>query len=156
MKKHLLAVFSLLIVTALAQSACAQHHAENHERIPATEGANVYIVTPQHGEVVPQKFKVVFGLQGMGICPAGVTGEGVPIPDTGHHHLLIDVDELPDMNKPLPMDQTDTIKHFGKGQTETVVELAPGKHTLQLVFADYAHVPFEPVIKSEKITVTVK
>ena len=104
----------------------------------------------------PFKVKVVFGLKGMGICPAGVVADGgVPYPDTGHHHLLVDMKELPPMDVALPVDLPN-VKHFGKGQTETVLELSPGEHTLQLVFADYAHVPHNPPVVSKKIKITVK
>jgi Domain of unknown function (DUF4399) len=73
--------------------------------------------------------------------------------NTGHHHLLIDADIPADTSLPLPA--TDNIKHFGKGQTETTLTLAPGKHTLQLVLGDHMHIPFNPVVASQKITITV-
>jgi hypothetical protein len=85
----------------------------------------------------------------MGIAPAGVKKEG-----TGHHHLLVDVDTLPAAGVPIPNDATHI--HFGKGQTETALKLAPGKHTLQLELGDENHIPFDPPIVSKKITVTVK
>jgi len=85
----------------------------------------------------------------MGIAPAGID-----LPDTGHHHLLIDMDKLPDFN--LPLAASENLVHFGKGQTETVLELSPGKHTLQLVFADKIHLPHNPPVMSEKITIHVK
>jgi hypothetical protein len=91
----------------------------------------------------------VFGLKGMGIAPAGVAFE-----NTGHHHLLIDTEVPADLSQPLPA--TDNIKHFGKGQTETELTLTPGKHTLQLLLGDNLHVPHDPAVKSQKITITVK
>lgn len=115
----------------------------------APQGANEYIISPKDGATVGTTFTVKFGLKGMGVAPAGTN-----VPNTGHHHLLIDVDKLPDMALPLPA--TDHIKHYGGGQTETQITLPPGKHTLQLVLGDYAHVPFQPVVESKKITVTVK
>lgn len=118
-------------------------------RTPAPEGATVYFIEPANGATVDKTFTVKFGLKGMGVAPAGVDA-----PATGHHHLLIDVDQEPAMNLPLPM--TDAIRHFGKGQTETEVTLPPGKHTLQLLVGDKNHVPLEPPVVSEKITVTVK
>ncbi|CAN7182010.1 DUF4399 domain-containing protein [Aquipseudomonas alcaligenes] len=118
-------------------------------RTPAPEGAKVYFIEPADGATVDKTFSVKFGLQGMGVAPAGVDS-----PATGHHHLLIDVDKEPAMNMPLPM--TDNLKHFGKGQTETQVTLPPGKHTLQLLVGDKNHVPLDPPVISEKITVTVK
>ncbi|CAD5106367.1 DUF4399 domain-containing protein [Zestomonas carbonaria] len=118
-------------------------------RTPSPEGAQVYFIEPADGAVVSQTFTVKFGLKGMGVAPAGVD-----VPETGHHHLLVDVQELPAMNMPLPT--TDAVRHFGKGQTETQVTLAPGKHTLQLLVGDKNHVPLDPPVISEKITVTVK
>jgi len=115
---------------------------------PAPADARAYIVSPAHGEVVGTRVKVVFGLSGMGVAPAGVDK-----PNTGHHHLLIDTD-LPELDKPIPAD--DRHRHFGGGQTETVIELAPGQHTLQLLLADYAHTPHSPVVMSEQITVIVR
>lgn len=116
---------------------------------PAPEGAKVYFIEPANGATVDKTFTVKFGLKGMGVAPAGVDA-----PATGHHHLLIDLDQEPAMNMPLPM--TDNLKHFGKGQTETEVTLPPGKHTLQLLVGDKNHVPLDPPVISEKITVTVK
>lgn len=118
-------------------------------RTAATAGAELYFIAPADGAVVDTTFTVRFGLKGMGVAPAGVT-----VDKTGHHHLLIDVADLPPMNQPLPND--DRHKHFGGGQTETTLTLPPGKHTLQLVLGDALHVPFDPPIFSPRITVTVK
>ena len=115
---------------------------------PAPEGARAYIVSRAHGEVVTSPFKVVFGLSGMGVAPFGVDRE-----KTGHHHLLIDTD-LPDLNAPIPADENH--RHFGGGQTEVVVELAAGSHTLQLLLADLAHSAHKPAVLSQQITTTVK
>ncbi len=116
---------------------------------PAPEGAKVYFISPADGETVSSPVIVRFGLSGMGVAPAGTAKE-----HTGHHHLLIDVDEVPALDKPLPSD--DNHKHFGGGQTETSIELAPGKHTLQLLLGDMGHIPHEPPVMSEKITIEVK
>jgi hypothetical protein len=117
----------------------------------APEGAKVYIISPKDGATVTSPFVVEFGLKGMGVAPAGVTNA-----NTGHHHLLIDVATLPDLDKPLTTTDPDHIKHFGGGQTETTLTLPPGKHTLQLVLGDAAHMPHDKPVISEKITVTVK
>ena len=114
----------------------------------APADARVYIVSPSHGEVVSSPVKVIFGLSGMGVAPAGTQKE-----KTGHHHLLINT-AVPDLNRPIITD--DQHKHFGGGQTEVVIELAPGNHTLQLLFADFAHIPHNPPVMSEQITITVK
>lgn len=147
---------SLMTASVNADDHKKGHAAKDHVRQKSPKGAKAYIVNLRDGKTYKKKVKVVFGLSGMGICPAGITASGQPIPNTGHHHLLVDVDKLPPLNQPLPADQPDKVKHFGKGQTETVLELAPGKHTLQLVFADYGHVPHDPPVVSKKITITVK
>ncbi len=115
---------------------------------PSPAEASVYIISPKHGEVVTTPFKVVFGLSGMGVAPAGMEKA-----KTGHHHLLIDTD-VRDLSKPIPAD--DNHRHFGGGQTEMVLELNPGEHTLQLLLADFAHVPHNPPVMSEQITIMVK
>lgn len=117
------------------------------ERTPAPEGARVYIIAPEDGAKVPQTFTVRFGLSGMGVAPAGVD-----LPNTGHHHLLINVDELPPLDQPMSAD----VKHFGAGQTEAEITLPPGQHSLQLMLGDKNHVPHDPPIVSEKITITVE
>lgn len=117
-------------------------------RTVSPEGASVYIIAPAHGEIVTSPVRVVFGLQNMGVAPAGVTREG-----TGHHHLLIDT-ELPDLDWPIPAD--DHHRHFGMGQTETVIELKPGEHTLQLLMGDALHIPHQPPVWSRKISIIVK
>jgi hypothetical protein len=148
--------WAILLAAVMAMPAVAAE-TETHKRYPSPEGANVYIISPKNGEIVDSKFKVVFGLQGMGVCPAGLTAAGgQPLPDTGHHHLLVDVEKMPPKDIPLPSDQPENIIHFGGGQTETTLELEPGKHTLQLVLGDFAHVPHDPPVISEKITITVK
>lgn len=118
-------------------------------RTPAPEGAQVYFIEPADGATVSPTFTVKFGLKGMGVAPAGVDA-----PATGHHHLLIDLDDAPAMDMPLPM--TDNLRHFGKGQTETRLTLPPGQHKLQLLVGDKNHVPLEPAVKSKEITVTVQ
>jgi uncharacterized protein DUF4399 len=113
------------------------------------ENADVYFIQPTDGATVDGTFKVVFGLQNMGVAPAGVDRDG-----TGHHHLLINTDAPSDMSKPLP--STDQVRHFGGGQTETEITLPPGKHTLQLLLGNYAHVPHSKPVISKRITVMVE
>ena len=117
-------------------------------RTTAPAGAEVYFIAPKDGETVTSPVTVRFGLKGMGIAPAGIAFE-----NTGHHHLIIDAD-LPPMDAPVPADAQHL--HFGKGQTETTIELKPGKHTLQLLLGDQLHVPHQPPVVSRKITITVK
>ncbi|MBD3655018.1 MULTISPECIES: DUF4399 domain-containing protein [Marinobacter] len=120
-----------------------------HAATPAPEGAAVYFVTPLDGQTVNSPVTVSFGLEGLGVAPAGVERER-----TGHHHLLVDVDDLPALDQPVPADEHHI--HFGGGQTQTTLKLSPGKHTLQLLVGDHLHVPHEPPVMSEKITITVE
>lgn len=122
--------------------------AQQPPRTPAPQGAKAYIISPKDGETVSSPVRVVFGLRGVGVAPAGVT-----TPNTGHHHLLID-GKLADPGVPIPNDATH--KHYGGGQTEAEIELPAGKHTLQLVLGDALHIPHDPPIVSETVTITVK
>ena len=117
-------------------------------RQPAPEDAGVYFIEPTDGATVSSPFKVLFGLHGMGVAPAGAN-----LANTGHHHLLINA---PDVRLDMPLPSDDQVRHFGGGQTETVLELAPGTHTLQLVLGDYAHIPHDPPVMSEVVTITVE
>src|SRR5215472_8314724 len=140
------------IVAALVLGAaplCAGSTALAQERTASPAGAEVYIISPKAGATVHNPILVQFGLKGMGVAPAGLKYD-----NTGHHHLLIDTD--PPANQSTPLPATDKIVHFGKGQTETTLNLAPGKHTLQLVLADASHIPHSPPVISKKITITVK
>ena len=112
------------------------------------EGASVYIISPADGDTVSSPVRVVFGLRGMGVAPAGTDKV-----NTGHHHLIIDTD-LPAADAPVPADAQHV--HFGGGQTEVSVELPPGEHSLQLLLGDMSHIPHDPPVYSEKITITVK
>ena len=114
----------------------------------APPGAEVYFISPMNGDHVDGKFTVRFGLRGMGVAPAGVD-----MPGTGHHHLLINADPLPDLTQPLPA--SEQVVHFGKGQTETELDLPPGVYTLQLVLGNALHIPFSPAVMSGTIKVTV-
>ncbi|AZC25418.1 MULTISPECIES: DUF4399 domain-containing protein [Pseudomonas] len=140
---------SCAALAGLLLGASLQVGAAEIPRTQAPAGAKVFIVSPADGDTVDKTFKVKFGVEGIALAPAGDQAA-----NTGHHHLLIDVDQLPAENMPIPMDAKHL--HFGKAQTETEVTLAPGKHTLQLELGDKNHVPFDPVIVSKKITVTVK
>jgi Domain of unknown function (DUF4399) len=119
------------------------------DRMAAPAGAEVYFIAPQNGAKLHSPVTIKFGLKGMGIAPAGIKFD-----NTGHHHLLVDTD-VSELKLDAPMPATDKIVHFGKGQTETTLTLTPGKHTLQLIFADYLHQSFDPPLISKKITITV-
>ena len=116
-------------------------------RTAAPAGARVYFITPEDGARVSSPVTVRFGLEGMGVAPAGVDR-----PATGHHHLLIDA-ALPAVDRPIPADSQHV--HFGGGQTETAIELPPGTHELQLLLGDRLHIPHDPPVVSERITITV-
>lgn len=133
----------------LSEQASATEVENILEPSPASSDARVFFVSPQDGETVASPVSVVFGIEGMSIQPAGINEEF-----SGHHHILVNVNELPDLTKPLPA--TDSIIHFGKGQTETQLELPAGTHTLQLVLGNYLHIPHSPPVMSEKITITVE
>lgn len=137
-----------LATTLLALGVALTSVAAGLPRSAAADKARVYFISPADGQVVKGPVTVRFGLENMGVAPAGTAGEGL-----GHHHLIVD-SPLPALDQPLPKD--DKHLHFGKGQTETVLTLAPGKHTLQLVLGDANHIPHEPAVVSARITITVK
>lgn len=139
MQKLLIAVIALVVLSAVSAQ----------ERTPSPKEAVVYIISPADGAMMTNPVTVRFGLKGMGIAPAGIAFE-----TSGHHHLLIDTAAPADLGQPLPT--SDKVVHFGKGQTETALKLAPGKHTLQLVLGDHLHVPHEPPVISKKVTIEVK
>ncbi len=115
---------------------------------PAPDNARVYFLWPKNGTTIKGgKFWARFGLQNMGVAPAGVVKSG-----TGHHHLIINAD-LPSFDEEIPADRNHV--HYGKGYSEGRVELPPGRHTLQLLFADHGHFPHNPPVYSEKITILV-
>ena len=114
----------------------------------SAEGATVAILSPRNGDIVSSPVKVVFDLQGMTLAPAGD-----PAPNSGHHHLLVDV-PAPDLGQPVPKDAQHL--HFGQAQTEVEITLAPGPHTLQLLLGDSNHVPHNPPLLSDPINITVQ
>jgi len=117
-------------------------------RSPSPEGAKVFFVTLQNGAVVSSPFPVEFGISGMDVVRAGEN-----VPDTGHHHILIDTD-MPDLGLPVPTD--DNHVHFGDASLATELTLRPGEHTLQLLLADHLHIPHDPPVYSERITILVE
>ena len=120
------------------------------QQTPAPDGAEVYFIAPADGTTVTSPVNIRFGLRGMGIAPAGAEWD-----KTGHHHLLINIDPFDiAMDESLPA--TDHIRHFGGGQTEAVLDLPAGTHTLRLLLGDYTHTPHDPPIMSDPITVTVQ
>ncbi|MEE4119558.1 MAG: DUF4399 domain-containing protein [Paracoccaceae bacterium] len=142
-------IFAALCLAALPTLAIAQG-------TPRPAEADLYFVNVDDGDTVAAPVTVVFGLRGMGVAPAGVE-----IENTGHHHLMINRPPLGEgqfgegeFTLPLPADENH--RHFGGGQTEVTLDLPPGEHVLQLVLADYGHVPHDPPLVSERITITVE
>jgi len=117
MKKKTLLISLFFSLTSLSSAVFST---------PSPSGATAYIISPAHGEIVTNPVTVKFGLSGIGIAPAGVNKI-----NTGHHHLLINLDNLPTPKKAIPSDANH--RHFGGGQTETTLDLTPGTHTLQLL-----------------------
>ena len=107
----------------------------------------VYFINLEEGDRVESPFLIQFGLSGMGIAPAGTDRA-----NTGHHHLLINVNDI-DLSKPIPSSSNHI--HFGGGQTESLVNLMPGDYSLQLVLGDMTHTPHNPPIISQRINITV-
>lgn len=119
----------------------------------APADADVYFIQPKDGQIFEstnsEGVEIRFGLRGMDVSPAGIA-----VPNSGHHHLLINLDQIPNLKMPLPA--TDQIQHFGKGQTSTWINLPPGKHTLQLLLGNYAHIPHSPAVISKVIEIEIK
>ncbi len=111
--------------------------------------AQLYFIEPKNGSTVKGPVKIVFGLSGMGVAPAGID-----FPNTGHHHLLVDLEKLPDLSRPIPADKNHI--HFGKGQTEAFIDLPKGKRSLQLLLGNYLHVPHKVPVISDKINIYVE
>jgi len=133
----------MIVILVLTQSVSA-HTPPSH--------AKVYFENIKDGDVVESPFIVEFGIKGFGITPAGTTGKIRH--KAGHHHLLINVDQLPDLDSAIPRDEKHL--HFDQGEAQTTLKLPKGKHTLQLLLGDEQHEPQDPPLISEKITITVK
>lgn len=139
---------SMTALAQQAQPAAAAKSAAPAGRTASASGAEVYFHYPIDGIRVPQRFTVRMGLRNMGVAPAGVVK-----PQTGHHHLLVDTDKV-ELNEPIPADYNHI--HLGNGQTEVVLTLPPGTHTLQLLMGDALHIPHVPPVMSKKITIYVR
>jgi hypothetical protein len=146
------AVVAGALVASVLGAAVAQQTTQapaSAARTPAPNDAYLYIGWPADGQTLKAgKIKVWFGARNIGVAPAGVN-----TPKTGHHHLLINA-PVPKMDEPIPNDRNHL--HFGAGQTETVLDLAPGTYTLQLLMGDADHVPHNPPVVSKRITIHVR
>lgn len=120
---------------------------ESPEMLPVPEGAKVFFANLEDGQTVSSPVKVEFGVEGMEVEPAGELHEG-----KGHHHIIIDGAAL-ERGTVVPADETNI--HYGKGQTETELELAPGQHTLTMQFADGYHQSYGEQM-SATISITVE
>ena len=152
---------TIVVTLALALVACGQDKRKESPPVPAAgpepaalaqtasaAGARVFFISPADGATVSNPVAIEFGIEGMTVAPAGDNQ-----PDSGHHHLLIDTG-LPDLGAPIPAD--DRHIHFGDGSTSTEITLAPGEHTLTMLLGDYRHLPHDPPLVSEPITITVE
>ena len=153
---YLGALTLLALILGVASTAVAQQVVQKTapstglDRAAAPDEVTLAFANLKDGDEVSKSFRVKFVITGMRVKPAGED-----VPNSGHHHLLIDVDEddMPDLGLPLP--KNESVYHFGKGEKSAVITMPPGEHTLQLLFADYRHVPHDPPVMSEKITITV-
>jgi hypothetical protein len=118
-------------------------------RMSSDSGESIYIISPRNGDEVKNPVRIIFGLKNMGIAPAGIIKK-----NTGHHHLLININNLPDLKLPLPSNEN--LIHFGLGQTEAEVKLKKGSNTLQLILGNHMHIPHLPPLISKKIIIYVK
>jgi hypothetical protein len=150
LKKAMISVAHLFLLCAFFFSSVVMSETPNSS---SPSEAKVYFVSPKQGSVFDRsegsEIEVVFGIKGMQVAPAGMA-----TPNSGHHHLLINMSELPDLTLPLPA--SDQVLHFGKGQTMTVIDLAPGTHRLQLVLGNHVHIPHSPPVLSEIIEIEIK
>jgi len=131
--------------------AIASETAAEPAAIPRTasaDGASVFFIMPADGATVSNPISIEFGIAGMDVVKAGDKQ-----PHSGHHHLLIDTD-LPDLGLPIPADEHHV--HFGDGSTSTEITLPPGEHTLQMLLGDHLHIPHNPPLVSEQITISVE
>jgi hypothetical protein len=142
--------FAKYVVMTATAAASLLTPATAQMNTPSPPGGAVYFINLKDGDTVTSPFKVQFGLTGMGVAPVGVEKE-----NTGHHHLIIDATLSPDeLKAPIAADAKHV--HYGAGQTEAMVTLPPGRHTLQLVLGNWSHIPHNPPVMSPVITVTVK
>ncbi|MEM6659291.1 MAG: DUF4399 domain-containing protein [Pseudomonadota bacterium] len=145
----------LIAFAAAAFAASVSHTLADGHKTPYPDGASVYFINIEDGDSVSSPVLIQFGLRGMGVGPAGT----VDWDNVGHHHLLVNRPPMGDGENANEWDETlpnnDNHRHFGGGQTEVELELPAGTHTLQMVFADYAHVPFGPDLVTDQITITV-
>ena len=140
---------NIVIIISLVFFSHSLFSAGGIKKSLSREDAEVFIIEPKQGQVVKNPITIIFGISNMTLSPAGIKKEY-----SGHHHLLIDVDGLPDLSQPIPADKNHL--HFGKGQSKTTINLEKGEHTLQLLLGDYIHVPHDKALISDKIKIIVE
>lgn len=141
---------------AVEEPAAAEHAAHEQPaeaaslpRTASPDGARVFFITPADGETVSNPVRIEFGIEGMNVVSAGVDET-----HSGHHHLIVDAELPENMGMPIPADAN--YIHFGDASTSTELTLDPGQHTLKLLLGDHLHVPHDPPVTSETITITVE
>jgi hypothetical protein len=150
-------IFPVVAAALFLVSACGEQASEPTKtsepaampRTPSPAGARAFFITPTDGETVSSPVRIEFGIEGMDVVPAGVNEM-----NSGHHHLIVDADLPDDMGMPIPAD--DHYIHFGDASTSTEIALESGQHTLKLLLGDHLHIPHDPPVTSETITITVE
>ena len=157
--RFLVPAFLAILISACGQDESSQHSsvvakpqataaAATLPRSTSPDGARVFFITPATADTVSSPVRIEFGIEGMNVVKAGDKQ-----PHSGHHHLLIDTN-LPNPGLPIPADEHHV--HFGDGSTATEISLAKGEHTLQLLLGNHLHVPHDPPVVSNPITITVE
>lgn len=137
--------FAAAVFFGLALAGCSE---SGTTRTPSPPGAKVFFIEPKDGAEVTSPVTVRFGVEGINLVLASSE-----VKLGSYHHILIDT-KLDDVNAAIQINANQL--RLGLEQTETSMELTPGKHTLQLVLGDYNSIPHDPVVQSDMITITVK
>ena len=153
MNKVLLLPYLLVLSSFFSMATNSDDHDNFAMNNVAAKNAQVFFIKPLDGQKFLLKdsdtIEIIFGAKNVFVKPAGEL-----IPNSGHHHLLINVEELPDLSMPIPAN--DNFIHFGKGQTSTVVSLPKGQHKLQMLLGNHVHIPHIPPVLSDPIYIEVK
>ena len=153
MNKVLLLPYLLVLSSICSMATNSDDHDNFAMNNVAAKNAQVFFIKPLDGQKFLLKdsdtIEIIFGAKNVFVKPAGEL-----IPNSGHHHLLINVEELPDLSMPIPAN--DNFIHFGKGQTSTVVSLPKGQHKLQMLLGNHVHIPHNPPVLSDPIYIEVK
>lgn len=140
-------LLATLLVVAAAPLAAQGARSAAPATAPAAPTPEIYFRAPADGATVPTTFPVAFGLRNYGVAPATVN-----LANTGHFHILINVD-APPVGQLIPADSLH--RHYGAGQIETTLTLAPGTYTLRVVLGDFEHKVISPALVSRPIRIVV-